>query len=143
MTIEAPPPTTAVGEAIPLPSIADLVESILRDARRPEDGLLHCSSDLHGPLRHAMLRITGAPFIEEPIASRIRLMTGTLWHQAIAKGLAERKHKVISEVNVSAGLPKGWSGTLDHLIFDPPLDAWRIIDIKTQRAEAFGMTEAS
>lgn len=120
-----------------LPTVTERVEAGLVKARRPEDGLLHCSSDLLGPLRHAMLRITGAPYTPEPIASRIRLMTGTLWHKWIADLFEDERVKVLSEVNISAGLPKGWSGTLDHLFYDPSMDAWRIKDIKTQRAEAF------
>lgn len=129
MTIEAPTTTRH--------SITRLVESLIDRNRRPEDGLLHCSQDLLGPMRHAQLRIAGAPFEPEPIASQIRLMTGTMWHQAITAEAREKHMKVMSEVDVSEGLPLGWSGTLDHLFWDLEYGAWRLKDVKTQRAEAF------
>lgn len=118
-------------------SIKNLVDRGLVASRRPEDGLLHCSTDLLGPLRHAMLRITGAPYRGEPEASLIRLQTGTLWHEWIVRRAREEKLRVMSEVDVSDGLPEGWSGTLDHLFWDPEMKAWRVKDVKTQRAEAF------
>jgi hypothetical protein len=41
--------------------------------RRESSGKLRCSSELLGPLRHAQLRVAGAPTIASELVSEIRL----------------------------------------------------------------------
>lgn len=116
----------------------DLVEVVkwgLAQERRPPDGLLHCSSDLIGSLRHAQLHIAGAPKLESELVSDIRLNTGTMWHNWLVEKLIARGLTVMHEVKVSPWLPKGWSGTADHLIYDDKRRAFALNDLKTTKGE--------
>ena len=56
--------------------ILDLLESALRKDDWGNDGLLHASTDLVGPLRHTMLRMAGAPELPESWASLVTLQIG-------------------------------------------------------------------
>lgn len=116
----------------------DLVEVVkwgLAQERRPPDGLLHCSSDLIGSLRHAQLHIAGAPKLESELVSDIRLNTGTMWHNWLVEKLIARGLTVMHEVKVSPWLPEGWSGTADHLIYDDKRRAFVLNDLKTTKGE--------
>lgn len=121
---------------------AELIEEGLTLSKRKPDGLLHCSQDLDGSLRHAQLRLAGAPARPEPIASQIRLMTGTLWHRYVGEIFEQtQKVPVMLEVKVVDGLPKGWSGTADMITWDADHQAYVLRDVKTMRAEAFTYTD--
>lgn len=65
------------------------------------------------------------------------MMTGTLWHRYIGQLLEQQGVPVMREVRVDAGLPEGWSGTLDLLTYDVSEKGHMLRDVKTQRAEAF------
>lgn len=109
----------------------------LRGTRRPEDGLLHCSTDLVGPLRHSQLRLAGAPTHDSELTNDITLMTGTLWHEWIGEMLVRRGIPVVRELDVTPWLPEGWAGTADYLFWDPELQAWVLADLKTAKGESF------
>lgn len=121
---------------LPVDVIGALHES-LRANRRPEDGLLHCSNDLLGSLRHAQLRIAGAPTIASELTSDIILKTGTMWHEYVGEILVQRGVPVVRELSVTPWLPEGWAGTADYLFFDPEYQAWVLADLKTQKGESF------
>jgi len=104
--------------------------------RRPEDGLLHASSDLVSPLRFVQLRAAGAPTVERPIAQNIRLLHGTLWHEWFHNVLDEAGIDFEYEIDLKEYLPDGWGGTADWLFFHPDYDAWVLGDLKTTRGEA-------
>lgn len=103
--------------------------------RRPSDGLLHCSSDLIGSLRHAQLACAGAPRIESELVSDIRLRTGTMWHSYFNELLIGAGKTVMHEVKVTPWLPDGWSGTADWLTWVPDKRAFTLDDLKTTRGE--------
>jgi hypothetical protein len=122
---------------MPTLNLGDVIKTGLAASRRPPDGLLHCSQDLLGSVRHAQLRLAGAPENTEPITSSIRMQTGTLWHRYIGELLERQGIAVMREVNVTPGLPEGWSGTLDLMTWEVDPGGHMIRDLKTQRAEAF------
>lgn len=108
----------------------------LKDLRREPDGLLHCSSDLLGSLRHAQLRLAGAPTIASEIVSDIRMMTGTMWHEFFGDLFVKRGIHFQREINVSPGLPEGWGGTADFLFFvGEKAGAFTLSDLKTIKGE--------
>lgn len=72
---------------------------------------------------------------ENPLMSAIRLMTGTLWHDWIGETMERQGVPVMREVNVSAGLPEGWSGTADLLTWDAEEQGFVLHDLKTTRGE--------
>lgn len=82
-----------------------------------------------------MLDVAGAPRIDSELVSDIRLMTGTMWHRYIEDLLAGAGVKVETEVNISDGLPDGWSGTADWLFWHPEYEAWALGDLKTTKGE--------
>lgn len=111
--------------------LVDLLREGLEDDRREPDGLLHCSSDLLGSLRHAQLTVAGAPRLPTKVVSQVRMMTGTLWHDFfnelfIRKGLA-----VVQETRVAEFLPEGWAGTPDWLFWNAERRAFALGDCKT------------
>jgi len=115
--------------------IVSLLHEGLRGDRRPADGKLHCSSHLIGSLRHAMLDAAGAPRVDSELVSDIRLMTGTMWHRYIENLLKGAGVKVETEIDVTAGLPEGWSGTADWLFWHPEHQGWVLGDLKTTKGE--------
>lgn len=104
--------------------------------RRPSDGLLHASTDLNGSMRHVMLRAAGAPSKSGSIASGIRLMHGTLWHEWFHKTLIQRGIPFFHELNLSAFMPEGWGGTADWVFWHPEYQAFCLGDLKTSKGEA-------
>lgn len=72
---------------------------------------------------------------ENPLMSAIRLMTGTLWHDWIGETMERQGVPVMREVNVSAGLPEGWSGTADLLTWDAAEQGFVLHDLKTTKGE--------
>jgi hypothetical protein len=107
----------------------------LQRGRRTPDGMLHPSSHLKGSLRHAQLDVAGAPKVRSEITSEITLMTGTLWHEWLHARLRASGFPYMAEVNITPFLPKGWSGTLDALIWNPPMKHFILNDWKTQKGE--------
>lgn len=104
--------------------------------KRPTDGLLHASSDLTGSLRHVMLRAVGAPSKSRSIASGIRLMHGTLWHEWFHQTLIKRGVPFFHELNLTDHMPEGWSGTADWVFWHPEYHAFCLGDLKTSKGEA-------
>lgn len=96
---------------------------------------LYCSGDLLGSLRHAQLRMAGAPYKPEDFISLIRLKTGNLWHDALTKTIMDRGWPVMHEVRLSDYLPEGWGGRADHLWWDVEKRAFRLSDLKTTKGE--------
>ena len=82
-----------------------------------------------------MLDVAGAPKVDSELVSDIRLMTGTMWHRYIEQLLHDRGIKVETEINVTPGLPEGWSGTADWLFWHPEFEAWVLGDLKTMKGE--------
>lgn len=115
--------------------VIDVLHESLRAERRPEDGLLHCSSDLLGSLRHAQLRIAGAPTLTSELLSDVTLKTGTMWHEYVGRVLQGKGIPVVQELSVTPWLPNGWAGTADYLFFDPEYQAWVLADLKTMKGE--------
>lgn len=115
--------------------VIDALHNSLRAERREEDGLLHCSSDLLGSLRHAQLRIAGAPTLTSELLSDITLKTGTMWHEYLGEVLQNKGVPVVRELSVTPWLPEGWAGTADYLFFDPEHQAWVLADLKTMKGE--------
>ena len=111
--------------------LSDLLRKKLAKSRRPPDGLLHASGDLLGSLRHAQLRLAGAPTIESEIVSDIRLMTGTMWHRFIGQMLVEAGVHFEQEIDVTPGLPEGWAGTADALFWSTEHRGFVLGDFKT------------
>lgn len=111
-----------------------MLSTTLLATQRPEDGLLHASTDIVGSLRHTMLRLAGAPKAPEKIASLIRLETGTMWHTRL-NGVLDRNWRgpVTHEIPVGAGLPEGWGGTADTLLSID--DGYYLLDYKTTKGE--------
>lgn len=116
-------------------NITGLLHGSLRESRRTPDGLLHASGDLQGSLRHAQLRLAGAPTIDSELVSDIRLMTGTMWHRWVGEQLVNRGVPVMQEVRVTPWMPEGWSGTADWIFWDADRRGFVLGDLKTIKGE--------
>jgi hypothetical protein len=115
--------------------LRDLLHKRLLESRRPPDGLLHASGDLLGSLRHAQLRLAGAPTIESEIVSDIRLMTGTMWHAWVGESLVRAGVSVMQEVRLTPWFPEGWGGTADWVFWHPKYRGFVLGDLKTIKGE--------
>ena len=115
--------------------LKSLLHSRLLESRRPPDGLLHASGDLLGSLRHAQLRLAGAPTVESEIVSDTRLMTGTMWHAWVGESLVRSGVAFMQEVRVTPWLPEGWSGTADWVFWHPEYRGFVLGDLKTIKGE--------
>lgn len=113
----------------------------LEKDRRPPDGLLHCSSDILGSLRHAQLRLAGAPTIESELVSDVRLRTGTMWHDLIREFFVNEGLAVMGEVRLGEYLPEGWQGTADWLFWDFQKRCFVLGDLKTIKGEGMRWIE--
>lgn len=127
-------------ELLPL-DLSATIHTALGKSKRVPDGLLHCSSDLTGSLRHTMLKAAGAPTIENDIVSDIILETGTLWHKRIAQLLVDSGSAFMQEVNLTPWLPTGWAGTADWLFWNPEYEAFVLGDLKTVAGEGLQFIE--
>jgi hypothetical protein len=112
-----------------------LVRKRLLEQRREPDGLLHASGDLLGSLRHAQLRLAGAPTIESELVSEVRLMTGTMWHTWLGESLVRAGVPVMQEVKLTPWLPEGWAGTADWVFYSAEHRAFVLGDLKTIKGE--------
>ena len=62
-------------------------------------------------------------------------MSGTLWHRFIADMLLRAGVHVEQEIDVTPGLPEGWSGTADGLYWDSEAKGFLLRDYKTIKGE--------
>ena len=113
--------------------VTALLGEYLDSHRRPPDGKLHPSGDLIGPLRHTMLRAAGAPTIESPLISEVRMATGTFWHTSFESVL--RGKPGMFEVKLDDWLPEGWSGTADWILWSKEYKAFVLHDLKTMKGD--------
>lgn len=118
---------------IDLPS---LFQKEIEATRRPPDGLLHASTDLDSSMRHVMLRAAGAPSKGRSIASDIRLMHGTLWHEWFHGTLIKHGVPFFHELNLTPHMPEGWSGTADWVFWHSEYNAFVLGDLKTAKGES-------
>lgn len=116
--------------------LTEVIHAELDNMRRSPDGLLHPSSHLSNPLRHAQLDMGGAPQKRNPLVSEVTLMTGTMWHDWIGGVLKRLGLPIMMEVNLTPWLPEGWAGTADLIVWNPALKAWVLVDIKTTKGES-------
>lgn len=115
--------------------LPELFAATLREQRRPPDGLLHASSDLVGPLRHAQLRAAGAPERPSALADDVVLMTGTLWHSWAHEALVRTGLPFMQEVKLGRYMPEGWTGTADWVFWNPELNGFVLGDMKTIKGD--------
>jgi hypothetical protein len=113
--------------------LTGIIEAELAEGDRGDDGLLHPSTHLAAPLRHAQLDRAGAPRKPRPLIDRIVLHTGTLWHKQLGEWLIKNGVPVMVEVNLNPWLPKGWGGTADQIYWHPEYKAFYLTDIKTTK----------
>lgn len=116
--------------------LTEVLHAELDAMRRSPDGLLHPSTHLSGPLRHAQLDMGGAPTARRPLVDEVVLMTGTLWHDVIGNMLKRLGLPVMLEVNLTPWLPPGWAGTADLVAWNPEHKAWVLLDLKTTKGES-------
>jgi hypothetical protein len=119
----------------------EILRDELRSGDRPEDGMMHPSGDIVGPLRHTMLRMAGAPEKPDTIASQIRLETGTMWHARIGRMLEKRGIPVMREISATRGLPEGWAGTADLMFWSEEDRGFVLCDVKTMKGEGLTWIE--
>lgn len=116
--------------------LTGLIASELDEGDRGDDGLLHPSTHLAAPLRHAQLDRAGAPKKPRPLIDQIVLHTGTMWHQQLGQWLVKNGVPVMVEVNLNPWLPKGWGGTADQIYWHPEYKAFFLTDVKTTKGES-------
>lgn len=124
-----------MAELLPF-DLTSVLHAELDNQRRAPDGLLHPSTHLNGPLRHAQLDMAGAPQERNSLVSEVTLMTGTMWHDWIGGVLKRLGIPAMLEVNLTPWLPEGWSGTADLIVWNPELKAWVLVDLKTTKGES-------
>lgn len=101
-----------------------------------DDGMLHPSSHLAAPLRHAQLDRAGAPKRERPFADQMTLHIGTLVHEWFHDELRRQGVPYMAEVNLGPWMPPGWNGTADAVIWSPQHKAFVLVDFKTAKGES-------
>ena len=116
--------------------IAHFLSEDVHGKNREHDNLLHASSHLTCPLRHALLAVAGAPRRESDLTTDLRLATGTFWHLRMGKAHVKRGAAVMLEVNLTPWLPPGWSGTADAIAWSPEHQAFVLADLKTVMGDA-------
>lgn len=116
--------------------LVGILQKHLRQNKREPDGLLHCSGDLVGSLRHSMLRAAGAPTIDSDLVEDIVLQTGTFWHTYFGEILVAEGIPFMQEVQLAKYLPTGWSGRADWLFWSDEYKAFVLGDLKTTKGES-------
>jgi hypothetical protein len=116
--------------------LTGIIAAELAAGDRGDDGLLHPSTHLAAPLRHAQLDRAGAPKKERPLIDRIVLHTGTMWHTQLGEWLVKNGVPVMVEVSLNPWLPKGWGGTADQIYWHPEYKAFFLTDVKTTKGES-------
>lgn len=129
-----------VAGLLPL-NLNEVIHESLKASTRESDGLLHCSGDLVGSLRHTMLYAAGAPIRDNDLMSSVILETGTLWHERIARMLVKQGCVFMQEVKLNQWLPEGWGGTADWIFWHPEYEAFVLGDLKTTAGEALPFIE--
>lgn len=115
--------------------LTEIVYEELLSGRRSNDGLLHASSHMVGPLRHAQLDVAGAPSLPEGLIRQVPMWTGTMWHEWLQGRLKQLGVPVMMEVKLSPWLPKGWGGTADLFVYNPEYRAFVLVDLKTTKGD--------
>lgn len=116
--------------------LTGIIAAELDEGDRGDDGLLHPSTHLAAPLRHAQLDRAGAPKKPRPLIDQIVLHTGTMWHKQLGEWLVKNGVPVMVEVNLNPWLPKGWAGTADQIYWHPGYKAFFLTDVKTTKGES-------
>lgn len=121
--------------------LVSLFDSFMEEKFRPYDALLHPSSDLSDHLRHVQLKHAQASVLDDnlismTIAEKARLMTGTFWHTHFEEAIKAAGIPGMTEVDLTPGLPPGWSGRADLLLWEPSLNAFRLWDFKSTKGES-------
>jgi len=88
-----------------------------------------------------MLSVVGAPTLPRHLVEDIRLRTGTMWHEYIGSLLTTAGVPYMAEVSLRPWMPEGWSGTADLLFWNPELEGWYLVDIKTTKGEGMQWIE--
>lgn len=130
-----------IDQLLPI-DLSEVVHEELRRQRRPADGMLHPSGDILGSLRHSQLRAAGAPTVGSDFVNDIVLMTGTMWHKWIGERLIALGLPHMQEVNLTPWLPEGWAGTADLLVWNPELQAFVLVDLKTIKGDGIKFVRA-
>lgn len=126
-----------------MPATTGLLDLLKDDLAKDDwgsDGLLH-ASELADPLRHVQLRMAGAPRKAKKIAEAIRLKHGQLWHEYLGETWQGRHIPIMREVSMTRGLPEGWGGTADYLLWDIDRQAFILYDLKTMKGEGLKYIE--
>lgn len=97
------------------------------------DGLLH-ASELADPLRHVQLRMAGAPRLPKTYAELVVLETGKMWHKRLAEAWERKGVRLLAEVPMAEGLPEGWGGSADFLVWDASRRGFVLYDLKTTKS---------
>lgn len=120
---------------IPL-NLVEVLENNLDGIKEEHTKTLRASSDLLGSLRHAQLRLAGAPELPDSIVSKIRKETGTMWHRRLGETFLSKGIPFMQEVRVTDWLPEGWGGRVDWLFWNEKHGAFVLGDLKTAKGES-------
>lgn len=113
--------------------LLDLLYDDLAEDEWGSDGLLH-ASELADPLRHVQLRMAGAPRLPKTFAELVVLETGKMWHKRLAQAWERKRVSFLAEVPMQDGLPDGWGGSADFLVWDPKRRGFVLYDLKTTKS---------
>lgn len=113
--------------------LLDLLHEDLAVDTWGDDGLLH-ASELADPLRHVQLRMAGAPRKPKTFAEMVVLETGKMWHKRLAEAWDRKGVPFLREVEMHAGLPDGWGGHADFLVWDRTRRGFVLYDLKTTKS---------
>ncbi len=115
--------------------LLDLLYDDLSEDTWGADGLLH-ASELADPLRHVQLRMAGAPRKPKNYAEQVVLETGKMWHKRVAEAWERKGVRLLAEVPMQGGLPDGWGGSADYLVWDAKRRGFVLYDLKTQKSSS-------
>ena len=121
--------------------LAGVIDAGIRSDR--DDGMLHPSTHLAAPLRHAQLDRAGAPKPQRPFADQMTLHIGTMIHEWLHDELRKQGVPYMAEVNLGPWMPPGWNGTADAVVWNPELKAFVLVDFKTSKGESIQYRERS
>src|SRR5690242_2510935 len=113
--------------------LLDLLHEDLSVDTWGDDGLLH-ASELADPLRHVQLRMAGAPAKPKTFAEMVVLETGKMWHKRLAEAWDRKGVPFLREVEMHDGLPEGWGGHADFLVWDHTRRGFVLYDLKTTKS---------
>ena len=114
--------------------LAAIIDYSMEQESKMDDGMLHPSTHLATPLRHAQLEYHhGSTGYKRTTAENVRLMTGTMWHEYMHNALRRAGVPVMCEVNLTPYLPGKWSGTADWFFWSKEHKGFILSDLKTIR----------